>query len=156
MLSVRKKSKKKKGSLGFIRNLSESVSDVDNRVVMLCEDIPSEGSSWDSGRGSNSSGARSSSEELGHGWRSRSFHGRGGQSMSSPPTPIKQYSVREIRHAVSSPVYRYNGDHSTLTMRDLYVSAYTLFCLHVRICRFGNVFKTADLKFCNGDCVHDR
>lgn len=36
-----------------------SVSDLEDRVVMLCEDIPTE-SSFDSGRGSYSVGARSS------------------------------------------------------------------------------------------------
>lgn len=121
MLSVRNKAKKKKkGSLGFISGVSGSNSDLDNRVVMLCEDIPSEGSSWDSGRGSNSSGARSSSEELGHGWRSRSFHGREGQSVSSSSRPTKQYSVREIRQA--SPVYGQNGGRS-VRIREPYLSA---------------------------------
>lgn len=122
MLSIRKKSKKKKGSLGFIGNTSGSVSDVDNRVVMLCEDIPSEGSSWDSGRGSHSSGARSSNEELGHGWRSHSFHGREPQTISSSLRPTKQYSVREVRHVESSPVYGRHASQSSLRIRELYES----------------------------------
>ncbi|KAK1896012.1 Plectin [Dissostichus eleginoides] len=108
MLSLRKKSKKKKGSLGFIGGRSGSASNVENRVVMLCEDIPSEGSSWDSGLGSQSSGARSSSDKLGHGWKSLSFHGREGQKTSSRPT--KQYSVRETRHVEDSPVYGRNAE----------------------------------------------
>lgn len=120
MLSSKKKTKQRKSSLGFARGALGSVSDVENRVVMLCEDIPSEGSSWDSGRGSHSSGARSSGDELGHGWRSRSFHGRETQSMSSFPKPTKQYSVREIRHVDSSPAYGQNAGRSTLRIREMY------------------------------------
>ena len=135
MLSLKKKSKQKKGSLGFVRGAAGSVSNVDDRVVMLCEDIPSELSSWDSGRGSHSSGARSSSEELGHGWKSRSFHGREAQSMSSVPRPTKQYSVREVRHVEASPVYGQNTGHSALRIRELYESAYSVFAHYMSICR---------------------
>ncbi len=161
MLGGRKKSKPKKRSLGFIGGTSGSVSDVDNRVVMLCEDIPSEGSSFDSGRGSHSSGTRSSSDELGHGWRSRSFHGRDGQSMSSSSRPTKQYSVREIRHVEASPVYGQNAACSTLRVRELYESVPTValcthvfaycisesvlqgYALHIWISAFGNAFEAA-------------
>lgn len=49
------------------RRASSSSSDVEDRVVMLCEDIPSEGS-LDSGRGSQSPGARSSGDsQMGYG-----------------------------------------------------------------------------------------
>lgn len=123
MLGLRKKSKVKKKSLGFVGGMSGSVNDVDDRVVMLCEEIPSEETSWDSGRGSHSSGARSSSDELSHGWRSRTGEG---QSMSSSPRPAKQYSVREIRHVESSPVYGQNSVHSSQRIRDLYESALTV------------------------------
>lgn len=119
MLSIRKKSKHKKRSLGFVGGVA------DDRVVMLCEDIPSEESSWDSGRGSHSSWARSSSDELGHGRRSLSFHGRVERSMSSSSRPTKQYSVREIRHVEPSHVYGQNGGRSTLCVRELYESART-------------------------------
>ncbi|TKS81708.1 Plectin [Collichthys lucidus] len=119
MLSVRKKSKLKKQRLGFTGVTSRSVSDEDNRVIMICEDIPSEGSFRDSGRGSQSSGARSSSDELGHGRRSHTFHGREGQSMSSYSKPTKQYSVREIRHGESSLGFGQNGSHSTPRVREL-------------------------------------
>ena len=37
-----------------------SVSDLDDRVIMMCEDVPNERSSLDSGRGSRSLRARSS------------------------------------------------------------------------------------------------
>lgn len=124
MLSARSKSKQRKGSLGFIRGLSGSVSDVDNRVVMFCEDIPSEGSSWDSGRGSHSSGALSSIEELGHGRRSRSFHGR--EDQSGPTRPMKHHSVREVRHGASSVYGRYPGQ-STPRIRELYEIKLTAF-----------------------------
>lgn len=120
MLGIRKKSKKKKGSISFSGAFSGSNSDVDDRVIMLCEDIPSEASSWDSGRGSHSSGARSSGDELGHGWRSRSFHGREAQSSSA--RPMKQYSVREIRHVEAFPGYGQNAGHS-LCIREAYESA---------------------------------
>lgn len=130
MLGVRRKSKPKKRSRGFIGGTSGSVSDVDRRVVMFCEDIPSVGSSWDSGRGSHSSGARSSNDELDHAWRSHSFHGRDGQSMSSSSRPTKQYSVREIRHVESSPIYGQNAGPSTLCIRDQYESALLLLCAH--------------------------
>lgn len=122
MLNIRKKSKKKKkGSLGFIGGTSRSVSNADqDRVVMFCEDIPSEGSSWDSGRSSQSSGARSSGDEPSHGWRSRSYHGREGQSTSSSSRPTKQYSVREIYHVEASPVNGQSAGRSTLRIRELY------------------------------------
>lgn len=122
MLGIRKKSKKKKRSLGFIGGLSGSNSDVDDRVVMVCEDIPSEGSSWDSGHGSHSSGARSSSDEVGPGWRSRSFHGREGQSTSSSSRPARQYSVREIRHVEACPVYGQSAGRA-VRIREMYESA---------------------------------
>lgn len=121
MLSLRKKSKQKKGSVGFAGGVSGSVSGMEDRVVMLCEDIPSEGSSWDSGWGSRSSGARSSSDEVGHGWRSRSFHGREAQATSSTPASMRQYSVREVRHVKTSPVP--GQGNSTLCIRELYESA---------------------------------
>lgn len=135
MLGVRLKSKPKKRSRGFIGGTSGSVSDVDRRVVMFCEDIPSVGSSWDSGRDSgrdsHSSGAHSSNDELGHAWRSHSFHGREGQSMSSSSRPTKQYSVREIRHVEPSPIYGQNAGPSTLCIRDQYESALLLLCAHI-------------------------
>lgn len=157
MLGVKKKLKQKKRSLGFSGRTSRLASDLDDRVVMLCEDIPSEVSSWDSGRGSNSSGARSSSDDLGKGWRAQSFHGREGRSVTSPSMPRKQYSIREVRHVESSPVYGQSPGHSTLRVRQLYESASTValcthcLCLvspsvlqgcalHIWISGFGNSF----------------
>lgn len=131
MLNLKKKSKQKKGSVGFSGGVSGSGSNIDDRVVMLCEDIPSEGSSWDSGWGSHSSGIRSSSDELGHGWRSRSFHGREAETMSSTPRAMKQYSVREIHHVKSSPIYGQNEGHSTLCIRELYESAHNDFLRNI-------------------------
>lgn len=147
MLSLRKKSKKKKGSLGFISGRSGSASNVENRVVMLCEDIPSEGSSWDSGLSSQSSGARSgarsSSNELGHGWRSLSFHGREGQKTSSRPT--KQYSVRETRHVEDSPVSGRNAGRSTLCIRQ----AYEAFLVNIFF-----LLSKCQNQYCNGYALH--
>lgn len=109
-------------------SVSGSVTDVDDRVVMVCEDIPSEGSSTDSGRGSNSPGARSSSEfhpgeaEVVQGWSSRSFHGRERRAPAySSARPGRQLSLREVRHLDAPPN---PGDHyavrSTLHVRQLY------------------------------------
>lgn len=102
------------------RKVSRSVSDVEDRVVMLCEDVPSEASSWDSGRGSQSSGARSSSEELGHAYRSHSFHGREEQSMKRSPQPTKQCSVR----VESPPVYAVSTVHPPPRVREMYESEF--------------------------------
>lgn len=139
MLSGKKKCKHKKRSIGFIGGVLGPASDADNRVVMLCDDIPSEGSSWDSGQGSNSSGARSSSDELGHGRRSRRFHGRDGQSMNSSSRPTKQYSVREIRHEESSPVYGQSAGFSTPRIREPYESAHS--------CLLNTIISTARKSF---------
>lgn len=101
MLSLKKKSKPRKRSLGF-----GSRSSINDRVVMLCESIPSEASSYDSGRGSNSSGTRSSGDEMGQGWKAHSFHGTTrAPGMSSSTRPLKQYSVRDVRLVASRPVH---------------------------------------------------
>lgn len=124
MLSLKKKSKQRKGRSGFFRGMSGSVGDMDDtRVVMLCEDVPSEESSWDSGRGSHSSGARSGSEEPKQRWRSQSFQekGRMAPSLSRSSRPTKQYSVREVRHVdPAATVYGQIAGHSTLCIRDPY------------------------------------
>lgn len=120
MLSFRKKSKlKKKKSLSLSGSMSGSVSGVDNRVIMMCEDIPSEETSWDSGQGSHSSGARSSTDELGREWR---FRREEGYSMTSSPKPGKQCSISDVCQVQSSPLYRQNSTHSTISIRDLYES----------------------------------
>lgn len=72
---------------------------------MLCESVPSEASSWDSGRGSNSSGTRSSGDEMGQGWKSHSFHGTTRTPGMSSSRPLKQYSVRDVRLGGSHPVH---------------------------------------------------
>lgn len=100
-------------------------SDAEDRVVMLCEDIPSE-SSCDSGRGSQSPGGRSSGESF-HGdeeskrraQRSKSLAQRGesrqqqqqrvvvrhhslrephSSDSSSPPSPGDHYAMRSALH----------------------------------------------------------
>lgn len=124
MLSLKKKSKHRKGSSGFFRGVSGSVGDKDDtRVVMLCDDIPSEESSWDSGRGSHSSGARSGSEERNQRRRSQSFQekGRMAPSLSRSSRPTKQYSVRDVRHVdPATTVYGQIAGHSTLRIRKPY------------------------------------
>lgn len=60
MLKVKRKLSMKKRRLNSASSSTVgSVSDLEDRVVMLCEDVPNE-NSFDSGRGSNSAGARSS------------------------------------------------------------------------------------------------
>ncbi|KAG7240597.1 hypothetical protein INR49_026652 [Caranx melampygus] len=110
-----KKRFKKKKSQGVVSDASGSKSDMDKRVVMQCEDIPSAGSSCDSGRGSQSSGARSFSEETGQEWRSQSFHGREAPNISIRPT--RQYSVREVPSMES--VYVQDPGQSTLGIQQL-------------------------------------
>lgn len=108
MLSLKKKNKSRKRSLGFSR------SSINDKVVMLCESIPSEASSWDSGRGSNSSGTRSSGDEMGHGWKSHSFHGTTRPpGISSSSRPVKQYSVRDVRLVGSRPVHALHLERAT-------------------------------------------
>lgn len=60
MLKIKRKfSSRKKRLHSASSSTAGSVSDMEDRVVMLCEDIPAE-NSFDSGRGSRSIGARSS------------------------------------------------------------------------------------------------
>lgn len=89
MLRGQKKSKWRKRSLGLVGSGSGSVGHMADRVVMVCDDIPSEESSWDSGRGSHSSGTRSNGDEVGRGWRSHSFNG--------PSRPARQYPVHRVQ-----------------------------------------------------------
>lgn len=127
MLGAQRKSKTKKRSRGFTGVTLGSVRDARNRVVMFCEDIPSEGSSWDSGHGSHRSGARSTSDGLGQTWRSHSLDGRERESVNSSSRPTMQYYVREIRHE-SSPIYGQTVDPSAFSIRDQYDSALLLLC----------------------------
>lgn len=127
MFSLKKKPKQRKRSLSLISRRSGSVSHEDNRVVMLCDDIPSEESSLDSGRGSHSSGARSSGDEMSHGWRSHSVHGREQHNMSRPPRPTKQSSVREVRCVESTPVSPRHANRPTVRIIEMYETASTVF-----------------------------
>lgn len=128
MLGAQRKSKTKKRSRGLTGVTLGSMRNVDKRVVMLCEDIPSEGSSWDSGHGSHRSGAHSSRDGLGQAWRSKSLHGTERESVNSSARPTKQYSVREIRHVESSPIYGQTVDPSAFSIRDQYESVLLLLC----------------------------
>lgn len=89
---------------------SNSVSDAEDRVVMVCEEIPSE-ISVDSGRGSNSAGTRSSEgsstgdADNGHGWSSFSISPKlslrmedGSNGFVSVPNPGDHYAVRSTLH----------------------------------------------------------
>lgn len=103
MLGRQKKSKWRKRSLGL--GGAGSPGHVEDRVVMVCDDIPSEESSWDSGRGSHGSGIRSGADEVGQGWRSRSFNG--------PPRSARNYPVHRVQ---SKPVH---GTTSVLHIRQM-------------------------------------
>lgn len=62
MHSLKKKFRSSKRRLNSTSSSTQgSVSDLEDRVVMLCEDIPAESSSFDSGQGSQSPGKSSSS-----------------------------------------------------------------------------------------------
>lgn len=66
MLNMKRRLSFKKRRTGSSSTVA-SASDAEDRVIMLCEDIPSE-SSLDSGRGSQSPGARSSRDsQMGYG-----------------------------------------------------------------------------------------
>ncbi|KAK1880259.1 Plectin, partial [Dissostichus eleginoides] len=82
-----------------------SVSDLEDRVVMLCEDIPNE-NSFDSGRGSTGPGARSSrgsqSEEhdsephMVHLSRDRLSYRQACFVEQKPPRPHKEYYIQRV------------------------------------------------------------
>lgn len=94
---------------------------------MQCEDVPSAGSSGDSGRDSQSSGARSYSEEMGQDWRSQSFQGREAPKISIRPP--RQFSVREVPSMEC--VYGQNPGQSSLCIQQPYESPFFFFCAHV-------------------------
>lgn len=106
-------------------------SNVEDRVVMLCEDIPSE-SSCDSGRGSQSPSGRSSGESF-HGdeeskrraQRSKSLAQRGEsrqQQQQQQRVVVRHHSLREP-HSSDSSSPPSPGDHyamrSTLHVKEL-------------------------------------
>lgn len=107
MFSLRRKlsSKKRRAS-----SSSNSVSDAEDRVVMVCEEIPSE-ISVDSGRGSHSTGTRSSEDssagdaDNGQHWSSVSVSPKlslrmeeGSNGSFSAPSPGDHYAVRSTLH----------------------------------------------------------
>lgn len=126
------------------------VSSLEDRVVMQCDDILSEGSSCDSGQGSHSSVAHSSCDShsgdhelgqgtgLGHDWSPHSLQGGEGRLVSpsrvegKPPRPRKQLSLREVRCLESAPSPGdYYAVRSTYRVKSLYGSAlsFSLICL---------------------------
>lgn len=74
MMSLKRKFRPKRRLNSASSSTAGSVSDLEDRVVMLCEDIPTE-NSFDSGQGSQSPGARSS----------RGSHSEEHESGSEPP-----------------------------------------------------------------------
>lgn len=136
MLSMRKNSKKKKGSA------SRSLSDSADRVVMVCEDVPSEGSSGDSGRGSTSSGALAGGDKLCHGCSSRSFQEKRERSSSRP---ANQNSARGIRRTEASPARGPTGGRSTLCIRELYEPAASVARCTLGICKLSIRLSTAGI-----------
>lgn len=77
MLKLKRRFSSKRRLNSTSSSTAGSVSDAEDRVVMMCEDIPAE-NSFDSGRGSQSPGARSSrgsqSEEHESGAESHIIH----------------------------------------------------------------------------------
>lgn len=111
-LSFRKRRASNSGTTG-------SVSDAEDRVVMLCEEIPSE-SSLDSGNGSQSLGACSSGDSC----AGDADNGTGLSSSRLSP----QLSLRIADGNTESVSLPSPGDHyavrSTLHVKELYRSAF--------------------------------
>lgn len=105
MFGVRLKSKSKKRNFITLG----SAGTAESRVVMFCEDIPSERSSTDSGWGSRSSGAPSN------------VHRKKRESMTRPIQPTTTFSTQKIHH-MRAPFSGHNVGHSTLCIRDQYGS----------------------------------
>lgn len=107
MLNLKRKFHSKRRLNSASSSTVGSVSDLEDRVVMLCEDIPAE-NSFDSGRGSHSLGARSSrgshSEEHESGSEPHIIHlSRDRRSyrqacyVEREPTPVyKEYYVQRV------------------------------------------------------------
>lgn len=108
MLNLNKKFHSRKRRLNSASSSTAgSVSDLEDRVVMLCEDIPVE-NSFDSGRGSNSIGARSSrdsqSEEhesgsephIIHLSRDRRSYRQACYVEREPRRPHKEYYIQRV------------------------------------------------------------
>lgn len=105
MFGVRLKSKSKKRNFVTLGSAGTAGS----RVVMFCEDIPSERSSTDSGWGSRSSAAPSN------------VHRKERESMAGPIQPTTMSSSQKI-HRMRAPFSGHNVGHSTLCIRDQYGS----------------------------------
>lgn len=105
MSGVRLKSKSKKRNFVTLGSAGTS----DSRVVMFCEDIPSERSSTDSGWGSRSSGGPSN------------VHRKERESMTRPIQPTTTFSSQKIHH-IRAPFSGHDVGHSTLCIRDQYGS----------------------------------
>lgn len=113
MLSLKRKFRSKRRLTSVSSSTAGSVSDLEDRVVMLCEDIPTE-NSFDSGRGSSSPGARfsrdSQSEDHESGSAPHIIHlSRDGLSYSQacyvelePPRAQKEYYIQRV-----AQVYEY-------------------------------------------------
>lgn len=103
MFGVRLKSKSKKRNFATLG----SAGTADSRVVMFCEDIPSERSSTDSGWGSRSSAAPSNVPR------------KERESVTRPIQPTTTFSTQKIHH-MRAPFSGHNVGHSTLCIRDQY------------------------------------
>lgn len=89
------------------------------RVVLLCEDIPSEGSTGDSGRSSTGSRACSSRGEPARTWATRALQGGEEQKISiSSGGWTRQGWIREPQRSESSALDGQNPGRSTLCIRD--------------------------------------
>ena len=105
MLKLKRRFHSKRRLNSASSSTAGSVSDLEDRVVMLCEDIPAE-SSFDSGRGSHSPGARSSrgshSEEHEGGQEPHVFH------LSRDRPAYRQASYRQASYLEREPARPYN------------------------------------------------
>lgn len=90
-----------------------------HRMVVLCEDIPSGGSTEDSGRSSSGSRARSGSGEPAGTWTTRTLQGGEERRISiSSGGWTRQGWAQETRRSKSSGFDGQNPGSSTLCIRD--------------------------------------
>ena len=111
MLKLKRRFSSKRRLNSASSSTAGSVSDLEDRVVMLCEDIPNE-NSFDSGRGSAGLGARSSrgsqSEEhdsephMGHLSRDRLSNRQACFVEQKPPRPHKEYYIQRVMQVYGS------------------------------------------------------
>lgn len=116
MLNIKRKFHSKRRLNSASSSTAGSVSDLEDRVIMLCEDVPAE-SSFDSGRGSQSPGARlsrgSQNEEHESGMdphlirlsRDRLSYRRACYMEKEAPRAQKEYYIQRVAQVYEMNIY---------------------------------------------------